>query len=222
MRSRKRLAIFLLAIFPAIAVAVGCSHTDLEEGTQALSIDLTPSPGGAGRYERAQFTIKTIEAIPTDPNTGSIYGASDTLLFNFDHNYIADLTLANPSHYSSIALSTGGYRIVNLIISPPNLIDTDDLPPNPPTCIEGIAVLQGGSAPGMPTEFVFTNPPELTFTISPGQSVLPIRVNVPGLVAGYENAFTCQLGCGPGGSPCLTAFDQAAFRAAFLANVSFQ
>ena len=43
----------------------------------------------------------------------------------------------------------------------------------------------------------------------PGQTTLGIKVNVPGLIAGYESAFTCQLGCGPGGGPCLTAFNTA-------------
>ena len=74
----------------------------------------------------------------------------------------------------------------------------------------------------MAANFEFINPPGMTFTINPGQTVLPIKINVPGLITGYENAFTCQLGCGPGGTPCLTGFDQAAFRSAVLANVSFQ
>ncbi len=222
MRSRRRLAVSLLAFFPVIAVAVGCSHTDLEDGTQALSVDIIPNPAGTGRYERASFQIQTIQALPVDPNTPAIYG-NDSLLFTFEQNVRVELDLlTSPIHYSAIALGNGLYRITKFSITTPSIVDEDDLPPNPPTCIEGIAVLQAGSAPGLPGNFEFIDPPGMTFTISPGQTLLPIKINVPGFIAGFENAFTCQLGCGPGGAPCLTAFDEAAFRSAVLANVSFQ
>ena len=216
------MTVLLLALFPLVAVAVGCSHTDLEDGTQALSVDVTPNPSGTGRYDKASFQIQTIQALPVDPNTSAIYG-SDSLLFSFDQNFRVELDqLTSPLHYSAIALGNGLYQITRFNITTPSIVEEDDLPPNPPTCIEGIAVLQSGSAPGLPSNFEFVNPPGMTFTIHEGQSELPIKINVPGLIAGYENAFTCQLGCGPGGTPCLTAFDEAAFRATVLANVSFQ
>jgi hypothetical protein len=69
---------------------------------------------------------------------------------------------------------------------------------------------------------VFTDPQSLTFTIRPGQTKLALTVNVPGLIAGYESSYTCQLGCGPAGSPCLTAFNEATFRAALLANLTLE
>ena len=62
----------------------------------------------------------------------------------------------------------------------------------------------------------------MTFTIRPGQKKLAITVNVPGLIEGYEDSYTCQSGCGPGGSPCLTAFNEANFRAVLLANLTLE
>ena len=80
------------------------------------------------------------------------------------------------------------------------------------------------------TGFVFTlrTPQDdlsaLAFTLSPGQTHLALTVNVPGLIAGYESAFTCQLvpcpGCPVDPRSVLTAFNTATFKAALLANVS--
>jgi hypothetical protein len=73
--------------------------------------------------------------------------------------------------------------------------------------------------------FVFPNPADtpanLTFTLRPGQTKLAIKVNVPGLIAGYESAFTCQPNCFLNFS-CLTAFSVPNFKAALLANISIE
>jgi len=207
-------------VVTAVAVAiVGCSHDTLGSGTQQLSMSYAPNPAGAGRWDRATFDIERAEALPIDPAAPAIF-EGDVLVFRFV-NFSADLAATVAAPYSTIALKEGTYELTKFRITPPALVDTD-IPVNPVNCIDGVTVLNSSSAPGVPASFEFVSSPELNFTVHPGQTTLDIKVNVPGLIAGYESAFTCQLGCGPGGAPCLTAFNAAAFRATVLANVKFE
>jgi hypothetical protein len=206
-------------VLSSVAVAtVGCSHDTLGSGTQELAVVFSPDPSGAGRFERGTMDIQALQALPDDPATAVIF-EDDTMIFRFD-TFIADLVSPNAVAYSKIALAAGTYKITRFKITPPSMVDTN-VPPNPATCIEGVAAVDR-SAPGVPPSFEFLDAPEFDFTVRPGQTTLAIKVNMPDLIAGYESAFTCQLGCGPGGGPCLTGFNIPAFRAAVLANVTFE
>jgi len=225
MNSRMRHVVSLiLATSVAIAI-VGCSHDTLGSGTQALQVLYNPSPSGPGRFERGPFTIQKLEAVPTDPAAGQIFDSENNTMIlrfeGFDSSDGCDLAATAPVKFSNIALREGEYQITLFRITPPALVD-EDVSPNPATCIDGVAAVNAQSVPGAPADFSFVNEPQFKFTIRPGQTILNIKVNVPGLVAGYESAFTCQLGCGPGGAPCLTAFNAATFKAAVLANVTFE
>ena len=225
MNSRMR-QIVSLCLATSVAVAiVGCSHDTIGSGTQALQVLYNPNPTGAGRFERGPFTIQKFEVVPTDPQAGQIFDSqNDTLILRFDAFQASDgcdLAATTPVKFSNVALPEGEYQVTLFRITPPAMVD-ENVSPTPATCIEGVAAVNAQSIPGTPANFSFVNEPQFKFTIQPGQTTLSIKVNVPGLVAGYESAFTCQLGCGTAGGPCLTAFNSATFNAAVLANVSFE
>lgn len=230
----------VIVLTSAVVAPTGCSHNTLSSASQDLSVTFSPSPPGAGRYvgvglDSASFIINTIQALPADPATASLYvdstGGTHPLLFRFKpfdpDNHPDLLTETQESEFSHIALSTGTYRVSVIEVTPLVLVD-DNVSPTPASCIEGIAVIDHQSPSGIPDtiRFEFPNPDDtpasLTFTIRPGQKKLALKVNVPGLIAGYEASYTCQLGCGPGGSPCLTAFSVANFRAILLANLTLE
>ena len=183
----------------------------------------TPSPSGSGRFETATFIVSRIQALPADPQQAALYG-TERLLFRFSP-FTANLTLDTPVPYSNIALAAGTYNVTRIDFSPLALVD-DNVSTTPATCIDGIAVLDGSQPPGIPSFFQFNNPPSLTFTIQPGQTSLALTVNVPGLIAGYEASYTCTFlacpGCPVDPRPTLTAFDENAFRAALLANITLK
>jgi hypothetical protein len=236
MRPGIRHALCVIVLAPLVVVATACSHNTLSGASQDLSVTFTPSPPGAGRYtgvgqDNATFIINKIQVIPTDPAVAALYGSQQLLLrfTPFDPtNHPHLLTETQESEFSHIALSTGSYRVSVIEVTPLTLVD-DNVSPNPASCIEALAVIDGSSPPDqVPATFPFSfpnagdTPANLIFTIRPGQTKLALKVNVPGLIAGYEASYTCQMGCGPGGSPCLTAFSVPNFRAALLANLSLE
>jgi hypothetical protein len=209
----------MLALASIAVMAAGCSHETLGSGVADLNVMYKPSPAGVGRYERASFGVGVIHALPADPATAAVMGSNE-ILFRFD-SFTADLTLNQDVAFTHIALSPGTYRVTKIEIGPPFLVDTN-VSSTPATCIEGVAsVASGPAASQVPASFTFVNPATLTFTVSPGQTRLEFKVDVPALIAGYESSFTCQDDCG-GGTPCLTAFNQTTFRNALLAAVSFE
>jgi hypothetical protein len=210
MRSAVRLALLVVA-FGSIVGPTGCSHDTITSGANGLSMTYTPSPAGSGRYERASFIINRLQALPADPALAAVFGP-ERIQFRFNP-FTADLTQTEQVAFAQIALSSGTYVVTELEVTPLALVDTN-IPQNPQTCIEGLSAIDGSQPAGIPKTFAIANPPNLTFTVHPGQTTLALTVNVPDLIAGYEAAYTCQLGCGPGGTPCLTAFNQAAFIAA--------
>ncbi len=217
----KRRAGFVLttaALCAALGAGTGCNQNTLTGSTANLIVNYTQNPAGAGRFERGSFTVNKILALPADPQAASVFG-NERLLFFFG-TFNADLTLSQSVQMSHIALSPGTYQVTYFEFTPPALVDTN-VPANPPSCIEGIAAIDSGPT-FVPDIIKFTNPPTMTFTVHPGQTTLSMNINVPALVNGYEASFTCAQGCGPGGGPCVTAFDEANFRAVFLANVTFQ
>jgi hypothetical protein len=214
----------ILAASVAVAI-VGCSHDTLGSGTHALTVQYTPSPAGSGRFERGPFDIQKLEVLPTDPAAGQILDpATDTLILRFD-TFTAqdgsDLNATGPVFFSTIALPEGEYQVTLFQITPPALVD-EDVPANPATCMDGVAAVNAQSIAGTPSSFRFENEPQFKFIVRPGQTTLNIKINVPGLIAGYESAFTCQLGPAPDFRPTLTAFNAATFNAAVLANVKFE
>jgi hypothetical protein len=184
----------------------------------------TPSPTGPGRFDIASFNINRIQALPADPQQAALYG-SESLLFRF-LPFTANLVVQTPVPYASIALSSGTYNVTRIDFTPPALVDTNLAPPPYANCADGVAVIDGQSAPGIPAVFQFNNPPSLSFTVQPGQTSLALTVDVPGLIAGYEASFTCTYvpcpGCPVDPKPTMTAFDENAFRAVLLANISLQ
>jgi hypothetical protein len=236
MRSGIRHALCVTVLTLLVVVATGCSHNTLSGASQDLSVTFTPSPPGAGRYvgvgrDNATFTINKLQVLPADPQTAALYGTQPLLLrfTPFDPtNHPNLLTETQESEFSHVALSTGTYRVSSIEVTPLTLVD-DNVSPTPASCIEGIAVIDGSSPPDqVPATFTLSfpnagdTPANMTFTIRPDQTKLALKVNVPGLIAGYEASYTCQLGCGPGGSPCLTAFSVSNFRAALLANLTLE
>ena len=210
-----------LSVIALIAVAAtSCSHNTLRGSSQDLNVTYTPNPVGTGRYESASVLINKLQLLPADPATAALYG-TQSLLVRFEP-FNAKLTETQDVAFSHIALSAGSYRVSLIEFAPLVLID-EDVSTTPASCIEGIAVIDGTRPVGqVPQTIAFTDPPSLAFTIAPGQTKLALTVNVPGLIAGYEAAYTCQLGCGFGGGPCLTAYNDATFRAALLANVTLE
>jgi hypothetical protein len=216
----------LIAVLLASAavMAPGCSNDSLSSSSQALNMTYTPSPSGSGRFETATFIVSRIQALPADPEQAALYG-NERLLFRF-LPFTANLVLETPVPYSDIALAAGTYNVTRIDYTPLALVDQNLPPPPYATCTDGVAVIDGQSAPGIPTVFQFNNPPSLTFTIQPGQTSLALTVDVPGLIAGYEAAFTCTYvdcpGCPVDPRPTMTAFDANTFRAALLANITLK
>lgn len=211
----------MLALASIAVLAAGCAHDTLGSGTVDLNVVYSPNPAGVGRYERASFDVSVIHALPADPATAAVYGSNE-ILFRFD-SFTADLTLNQDVAFTHIALSPGTYRVTKIAFGQPFLVDTN-VSSTPATCIEGISSVASGPANSQvlsAVPFTFTNPASLNFTVSPGQSRLAFKVNVPALIAGYESSFTCQADCGSG-TPCLTAFNQTTYRNALLAAVSFE
>jgi hypothetical protein len=224
MRSRVLVTLTVALLASAAVIAIGCSSDPLESGSQGLNMTYTPSPSGSGRFDDASFIITRIQALPADPEEAALYG-NERLLFRFNP-YTADLTLIQPSPYSSIALSAGTYIVTRIEYSPLALVDTDLAPGPYQFCIDGVAVINGSTPSGIPSTFRFDNPPSLTFTIQPGQTSLALTVDVPGLIEDYEAAYTCTYvpcpGCPVDPRPTLTAFDQTAYRNALLANITLK
>jgi len=210
----------MLSIIVLLAIAsTGCDHGTISSGTAGLHMTYTPSPPGAGRYDEAQFTIRKILALPADPAAAALYG-SERLEFRFS-TFEVDLTNTADVSFADIALPAGTYNITQIILTPPGLIDQVLGPYT--ECIDGVQVLSAAD-PGVPSVLTFNYPAtsNLSFTISPGQTRLALTVDVPGLIAGYENAFVCQEGCGDGGTNCVTGFDTAAFNTALFDNISIE
>jgi hypothetical protein len=219
MRTTGQGVISVLVLASIGMFAAGCSHDTLDSGTQALNVKYVPNPSGSGRFERAEFNISTLQVLPADPATAALYGSS-ALSLRFDP-FTANLTLTDPVTFAQVALSPGTYNVKKIEFTSPVLVD-ENVSPTPATCIDGIAAIPSGPAGGqVPALTAFANPPSLTFTVRPGQTKLSLAVNVPGLIAGYESAFTCSpTFCG--GQPCLTTFDQAIYADALLANISLE
>jgi len=229
MRPRFLLLLSGVALVAAAAVAVGCSEDPLSGGSQNIGMTYTPSPSGAGRFDDARFVINRIQALPADPAEAALFG-NQRITFRFEP-YTADLVLQTPSNYSNISLSAGTYNVTLIEFTPLSLVDTNLAPPPYAACIDGISTIDAQSVPpdDIPVA-LFQSPTDdlsgLAFTLSQGQTSLALTVNVPGLIAGYQAAFTCQYvacpGCPVNPSPKLTAFNNATFRAALLANVTIE
>lgn len=218
MGSNGQFALGAIVLGSVLFVSSSCDHGTISSGAEGLYMTYAPSPSGSGRYDRAEFEIRRIQALPADPALAALYG-SERLEFRFS-TFIAKLDTTQEVAFADIALAAGTYNITSIEITPPSLVDTN-VALNPPRCIDGVAVLNGAPL-FVPDLFSFPNPAGLTFTVQPGQTRLALTVNVPGLIAGYENAFTCQVGCGSGGTNCVTAFNEQTFRAAFQANVTIE
>lgn len=219
MSSRFRQALSVVLLVSGIFLAAGCSSDTVNSGSQDLTVAVTPNPAGTGRYEEASVIVNKIQVLPADPATAALYGGDALILF-FSPTDV-DLATSTDEFISHISLSPGTYNVSFLEITPVVLVD-DNVSPTPVTCMEGIEVIDGTRPPGIPSTFGFASPPSLTFTVHPGQTKLALKINIPGLIAGYEGSYTCTLGCGPGGSPCLTGFSEPAYRAALLANMQFE
>lgn len=219
MSSRFSQAMSVVLLASGILAAVGCSSEPVTGGSAGLTFAVVPSPAGAGRYEEASVIVNKIQVLPADPATAALYGGDVLILFFAPTD--VHLATNTDEFISSISLSPGTYSVSFLQITPLVLVD-QNVSPTPASCIEGIDVIDGTQPSGIPNTFGFTNPPTLTFTISPGQTKLALKINIPGLIAAYEASYTCTPGCGPGGSPCLTAFNEPAYRAAVLANLQFE
>jgi hypothetical protein len=210
-------------VLALIAVpTTGCTHNTLSSGAEDLGMTYTPDPSGAGRFERGSVIVANLQALPADPAEAALYG-TERLLLRFTP-FTADLTSTTAVAFSDITLSQGTYNVTRIELSPLTLVDTD-VAINPPVCIDGVAVIDGSQPAGIPTNFIFLNPPSLTFTVHPGQTQLALTVNVPGMIAGYTGAYTCSTSaatCSPRTPPCLTAFDQNAYRNTVLANLSIK
>ena len=212
------LAIVSIALLIGVGVT-GCQNDTLESGTEGLTINFVPNPSGSGRFNRANFDIKTLQIRPADANTATAYGNTN-LSLRFDP-FSADLTLTTATFYASIALPAGTYLVKRIELSSPQLVDTDPIT-SPATCADGISAFPSGPATGaVPATFTYTDPASLTFTVHPGQTVLKITTDIPGIISSYESAFTCVDDCGSG-TPCLTAFDENTFTAAFLSHITLQ
>lgn len=224
MKSSVLSVLFAILLASAAVMETGCGHDTVDSGSQDLNMTYTPNPWGSGRFDVAEFGVNPIQALPADPAEAAVFG-TERLLFRFTP-FTANLTLTQDAPFSHIALSAGTYRVTRIEFTPPTLNDNHLAPPPYTDCIDGVAVIDAQSAPGIPPVFQFDNPPSLTFTIQPGQTKLALTVDVPDLIAGYEAAFTCQYvpcpGCPIDPRPTLTAFDAVIFRDALLANITLK
>jgi hypothetical protein len=224
MTSRCTQVLATAVILAAAFATTGCDTNTATSGTAGLSVRVNPSPSGAGRFEGgsndfANMIIFRITFEPTDPELIPLLGG-EALSMRFS-DYAADLSSAEPLEYAAIALSPGTYRITELTFRPPQLQDSETSAAAP-VCVDRIASIPSGPAAlQVPVQMTLDANDGYEFTVTPGQTKLDIVVDVPGLLAAYQSSFTCQDSCG-GGGPCLTAFDESAFRAAFLAHVSIQ
>jgi len=222
-----------LVLASVVVMAGGCNQDTLNSGSQNINMAYTPSPSGAGRFDRASFFFNRIQALPADPAEAALYG-TERILFQFDP-FKAELTLTAPVTFSNISLSTGAYNVTLIEFTPPALVDTDLAPPPYASCIDGIATIDAQSVkppygPVVPATFLFRIPQDnlsgMSFALSPGQTNLALNVNVPGLIQGYQDSFTCQYvpcpGCPVNPKPTLTAFNNATFKAALLANITIE
>jgi hypothetical protein len=219
MRSTMRGVIGVLVLAAVGLLATNCSDSDLQSGTEGLAVKYTPSPSGAGRFERGSFGLASLKILPDDPATAAIYGSTQLSVF-FDP-FAADLTATTPQTFSQVALAAGNYRVTEFKVTSPTMVD-ENVSPTPATCIDGVvAVPSGPAAAQVPNTITFLNPPTLAFTVHPGQTSFSITVDVPRLVSEYQAEFTCLADCG-GGQPCLIGFDETAYRNTMLAVISIQ
>ena len=206
MRAGIRHVLGVIAVTQLALLAAGCSHEKLSGASQDLSVTFTPSPPGAGRYtgvgnDKATFIINKLLVLPADPETAALYG---TQFARAPLHAVRSGQSPSPpeetaeSEFAHIALSPGTYRVTTLEVTPLVLID-DNVDPNATGCIEKVAVIDRTSVnPNIADTlaFEFPNPGDtpanLNFTIRPGQTKLAMKVNVPGLITGYEASFTCQ------------------------------
>jgi hypothetical protein len=208
--------------------ASSCQNTVLHSGAEALNVTVTPNPAGAGRFAKSEgsgsvnsatFDIEKLQVFPTDPAAAAVFGA-ETEQLRFQKLSGADLSTTQPIPFSTVALATGTYRVTLLRITHPALVD-NALPPGPyplcsvPNWVDGVAVFNTSGS------VVFADSPTtpLQFTIHPGQTTLQLKINIPGFLAGYQAAFTCQAAVGDGPNKAVAPFDEAAFQTAFLANL---
>lgn len=219
MSSRFRQAVSVVLLASGIFAAAGCNSDTATGGAQDLTVAVTPNPAGSGRFEEASVIINKILVLPDDPATAALYGGDALTMFFFPTG--VDLATSADEFISSISLAPGTYRVSFMEIAPLVLVD-ENVSPTPATCIDGVSVIDRTRAPGVPLVVGFNDPPSLAFAVQPGQTQLRLKINIPGLITGYEDSFTCALGCGPGGSPCLTGFSEPAFRAAVIANLQFE
>jgi hypothetical protein len=202
------------------ALALGCSSDTATSSTAGLSVRFVPSPTGVGRFagdanDEAELIIFKIAFAPSDPALVELLG-QDALVMRFG-DFDADLAATDPAEYAPIALPPGTYVIKQFQFRPPTLQD-GTASQAAPACIDRVARIDTGPFLN-PNVFELDENDGYQFTVQPGQTKVDIVVDVPGLIASYQAAFTCEDSCG-GGNACLTAFDADAFRAAFLTHVS--
>jgi hypothetical protein len=201
------------------AGVTGCQNDTLDSGTQGLTVNFVPSPSGTGRFDRASFDVKSILVRPADPDAAAALGTTN-LTLRFDP-FTADMTVTTPTLYAKIALPAGTYTVRQITLTSPQLVDTGTIT-SPATCLDGIVAFPSGPATGaVPANFIYDNPASLTFTVRPGQTLLKLTADIPGIIDSFENAFTCVSDCGAG-TPCLTAFDDATFTTAYLSHITLQ
>lgn len=219
MRSTMRGVIGVWALAAVCVVAVSCSDSNVNSGSEGLVVKYKPNPTGAGRFERGSFGIASIKILPNDPATVAIYGSTQlSIIFR---PFTADITATKPVTLAQIALASGSYRVTELQITSPSMVDTN-VSATPATCIDGVAGVPSGPATGqVPPTLTFNNVSSLAFTVRPGQTTLSFTVDIPRLVSEFQAEFTCNPDCG-GGQPCLVGFDAAAYRDTMLAVISVQ
>jgi hypothetical protein len=227
MRACRRSVVSAITV---VALAVGvtaCKHDTLDTGTQGLAFTIANNPSGAGRFGRGQYSIFSIQILPDNPTAGQILGSStyELLPRGFlpsDPKNNADVAATQPSQVLSVVgLPNGSYHVAHITMNYPTLIDSNLAAPPYATCIDGVAVLDPTTV-GAPSNVDLVNPP-LAFTVTPGRTTLTMTFNVPGLIAEYQNTFTCNVGCGAGGSNCIVApFNVDAYKAALVHNLSFK
>jgi hypothetical protein len=138
------------------------------------------------------------------------------------------LAVSQPVPFSSVALAQGTYALTHIVVTHPDMTDTNipnPVPTDPASCMLGVAAPSGTNV-GAPPVVVFDNPAGIKiFTVHPGQTLLSIKLNIPAFIAAYETQFTCQVGCGtndPTRTCVIAPFNESAFRSAFLANLTIE